>query len=74
MSAVTAAYFQPGVPVYSARNVRIRLGGLRKESMNSGFDNGSMSSEANHLKETDFEWTYVSSEFPMEQVFLGDVS
>eukprot|EP00246_Nothoceros_aenigmaticus_P009988 TRINITY_DN26265_c0_g1_i1.p1 TRINITY_DN26265_c0_g1~~TRINITY_DN26265_c0_g1_i1.p1 ORF type:complete len:430 (+),score=39.72 TRINITY_DN26265_c0_g1_i1:227-1516(+) len=60
------AYFQQGSPVYSAKSVRIRLGSLREKSSDFGSDMGAMS-EANRFTEADFDWAYVSPEYPMEQ-------
>ncbi|XP_057870659.1 F-box protein At4g00755 isoform X4 [Cryptomeria japonica] len=60
------AYFQMGLPIYSAKAVRIRLGRTRSSTLlTSGMLDGMMS--ADRSASEDYVWTYISPEFPMQQ-------
>ncbi|KAF8379427.1 hypothetical protein HHK36_028862 [Tetracentron sinense] len=60
------AYFQVGVPIYSAKAVRFRMGHLRSPmEIGSDFLDGFA---ADRISVDDkFTWTYTSPEFPMAQ-------
>lgn len=55
------AYFQPGNPIYSAKTVRFRMGHSRWPLETSTAKEGQTTADDN------YEWTYVSPEFPMLQ-------
>lgn len=55
------AYFQYGLPIYSAKAVRFRIGHLRDLGETEADDFGGSTADR-------FVWTYTSPEFPMVQV------
>lgn len=61
MLLVPIAFFQPGLPIYSARAVRFRMGHPKSPNFE-----GDPSDESCH--DDKFVWTYTSQEFPMAQV------
>eukprot|EP00252_Welwitschia_mirabilis_P009803 TRINITY_DN2267_c0_g1_i1.p1 TRINITY_DN2267_c0_g1~~TRINITY_DN2267_c0_g1_i1.p1 ORF type:complete len:396 (-),score=62.94 TRINITY_DN2267_c0_g1_i1:193-1380(-) len=60
------AYFQIGYPIYSAKAVRFRLGGIKPSASHAILTADDVGSSHRHSGE-DYYWTYTSPEFPMQQ-------
>eukprot|EP01018_Ginkgo_biloba_P018027 Gb_39376 [translate_table: standard] len=60
------AYFQMGLPIYSAKAVRFRLGRSRSSLVLTSRMGDVLMSNDRSASE-DYVWTYISPEFPMQQ-------
>lgn len=62
---VYSAFFQPDHPIYSAKFVQFRMDHSRSRQGTDDYEEQQLASDDYH------KWTYVSPEFPMEQVIYS---
>lgn len=61
------AYFQLGLPIYSANSVRFRMGHLKRPKDFKDLGSSVCDGELPYPADDMFQWTYTSPEFPMAQ-------
>jgi hypothetical protein len=72
--SICPAYFQLGLPIYSANSVRFRMGHLKRPKDFKDLGSSVCEGELPYPADDMFQWTYTSPEFPMAQVRSSAIS